>query len=192
MSTTFYFIILNLIDNYDLSKCAQVHCGLWFFGLLQLTLSFHIHIFPHRFSPHWANGAPPPLQPLLHRRLHLLAPQLLSQLHALPGPTGQLQPPDGNFHTMYRIISYCIISFDIDSIPSICILYILYQLALCTPYYITHIISNHFPKSSFAIQFICRENSFQKKPMVSASKKQKGVLSFRGWPHHTLRALPRN
>ena len=139
MSTTFYFIILNLIDNYDLSKCAQVHCGLWFFGLHQLTLSFHIHVFPDRFSPHWANGAPPPLQPLLNRRLHLL-PQLLSQLHALHGPTGQLQPPDGNFIpciVSYHIVSYHLILFHLILILSHLYVYI-NTISACTMYAILH------------------------------------------------------
>ena len=199
---TFYFIILNLINNYDLSKCTQVHCGSWFFGLLQLTLSCHIHVFPHRFSPHWVHGVasfaatakPAWVPPGTAAAIAATCSAWANSAFAASWRCNTL-----HYITSYHvsaIISYCIISFDIvsfdiDSIPSICIyiniLYILYQLVLCTPYYITHIISNHFPKSSFEIQFICRDNSFQKKTMVSSSKKKKGT-EFQGYHQfNTLR-----
>ena len=152
-------------------KFIVAHDSLASFNSHYHVISTSFHIVFHRIG----SMGSPPLQPRLNRHGSLLEPQLLSQLHALHGPTAHLQPPDGVTHyiTSYHvsaIISYCIISFDIvsfdiDSIPSICtyiyILYILYQLVLCTPYYITHIISNHFPKSSFEIQLICRDNSFQ-------------------------------
>lgn len=197
MSITFYFIILNLIDNYDLSKCAQVHCGLWFFGLHQLTLSFHIHVFPHRFSPHWANGAPPPLQPLLNRRLHLLAPQLLSQLHALHGPTGQLQPPDGNFIpciVSYHIVSYHLILFHLILILSHLYIYTIYTISACTMYAILHYTYHikSFPQIIVWNTVYLPREFLSKKTNGKFIGKNKGVLSFRGWPHHTLRALPRN
>ena len=112
------------------------------------------------FFTAWVHEAPPPLQPRLNRHRALLAPQLLSQLHALHGPRGHLQPPDGHFmgnfrlchivthytkhHTMYYvsyhicIISFDIVSFDIDSIPIYMYYVYINTISACSMYAILY------------------------------------------------------